>query len=67
MNSQTLSKFETAWKGTEATTYISKVKIFDKKIDATIKALELLQNTYSKALSEFKQRSNTVKQSVDSI
>ncbi len=67
MNSQTLSKFETAWKGTEATTYISKVKIFDKKIDATVKALELLQNTYSKALSEFKQRSSAIKQSVDSI
>jgi uncharacterized protein YukE len=64
---QILARLEAIWQGADAEAYINKVKSYDQKIAATCRALELLQNTYLKSLSEFKQRSSAIKQSVDSI
>ena len=50
-----------AWAGKEAQMYKDKIKVMDNKIKKVIDALQIIANTYQKAIDEIEGNQNTIK------
>lgn len=63
----TLAQIENSWAGADAVQYTEKVRILDPRVERICQAIDLLAQTYQKALSSSMTTESNVAQQISSI